>query len=102
MLRLIYHWLRHYLRNKFILVTVAFFVWMLFFDRNDILSQIKLHLYVNELKAKKAYYQQKIEEVKQDEKDLFTNEKTIEKFAREKYRMKKEDEDIFIIVEEEE
>jgi cell division protein FtsB len=53
----------------------------------------KLHSLENE----KEYYEKKIEEVEQDRKELMTNKELLEKFAREKYLMKKESEDVFII-----
>jgi cell division protein FtsB len=52
------------------------------------------------LEKEKQYYQAKIKKVEEDRKELLTNKELLEKFAREKYLMKKEKEDIFIIQEE--
>jgi len=71
---------------------------MLFFDRNNLISQFELRSKLNQLKEDKQYY---IEEIKKDRKDmleLLSNPKNLEKFAREKYLMKKDNEDIFLIV----
>jgi cell division protein FtsB len=73
---------------------------MLFLDSNDLYSQYKLLRKLNELKKEKAYYLEKIDEVKQNREQLLTNEAMLEKFAREKYLMKKSDEDLFIVIEE--
>ena len=70
---------------------------MLFFDDNDIISQVRLRLKLSEYESKKEYYQEKISEVERDHQELTTNKELLEKFAREKYLMKKPTEDIFII-----
>ena len=89
-----------YTRNFFFISGILFLFWMLFLDSNDLYSQYKLMRKLNDLKTEKAYYLQKIEEVKGDREQLLTNEAMLEKFAREKYLMKKESEDLFIIIEE--
>jgi len=73
---------------------------MLFFDRNNIISQLQLTLELKELNDKNEIFREKISEVKLDKEELFTNREALEKFAREKYWMKKPNEDIYIIVEE--
>lgn len=90
-----------YIKNKYIITTTAFVVWLLFFDKNDIVSQVELSKKLNELNKEKQYYVEEITKNKQDMIELKTNPKNLEKFAREKYLMKKDNEDIFVIVEEE-
>ena len=87
-------------RNFFFLTAFFFLMWMLFFDSNDIYSQYKLSRKLNKLEARKAYYQEKIMEVRQDREELLSNPELLEKFAREKYLMKKPSEDIYVLVEE--
>lgn len=87
------------LRNKFIVVTVVCVVWMFFFDTNSIISQYRLQSTLQELKDKKAYYEAAIQNAEQDNKDLFTDDRTREKFVREHYYMKKSDEVVFVIEE---
>ncbi len=84
-------------RNFYFLATFTFLVWMLFVDSNDLLSRFKLSRRLNTLESEKEYYQQKIKEVEKDREELMTNKELLEKFAREKYLMKKETEDVFII-----
>ena len=75
-------------------------LWMLFLDNNDVMSRIRLSRKLNSLENEKEYYQEKIKEVEKDRNELFGDKESIEKFAREKYLMKKETEDIFIVREE--
>lgn len=85
------------LRNKFIVVTAIFVVWMFFFDSNSVIKQYSLQSTLQELKDKEAYHKEEIQQTEQDNEELFTNDKTREKFARERYYMKKADEDVFVI-----
>ncbi|MTI26960.1 FtsB family cell division protein [Fulvivirga kasyanovii] len=88
-------------KNFFFLFSFFFLIWMLFIDANDLVSQIKLKNQLETLEDEKSYYLQKIEEVKKDREELLSNDQLLEKFAREKYYMKKESEDLFVVVEEE-
>ncbi len=99
-LRSLYQRIPDYLKNKYVITLAVFAVWMLFFDHNNLISQVKLRVELGKLRGQKAYFQEKIREVKKDQQELLTSTRSIEKFAREKYWMKKEHEDIFIIVEE--
>jgi len=85
-------------KNKFFLVTVAFLVWMTFFDKNDILSQYQYHQQVSKLKQERDFYQAQTDKVSTDLDELTSNPAKLEKFAREKYLMKKDNEDVFVIV----
>jgi cell division protein FtsB len=85
-------------RNFYIVTGLCFFVWMLFLDSNDLISRFKLGAKLRNLDREKAYYQEKIADVEKDRHELMTD-RLLEKFAREKYLMKKETEDIFIIQE---
>jgi cell division protein DivIC len=87
-------------RNFYIVTGLCFLVWMLFLDSNDLVSRFKLGAKLRNLNREKAYYQEKIADVEKDRHELMTDRELLEKFAREKYLMKKETEDIFIIQEE--
>ncbi|AOM78032.1 FtsB family cell division protein [Pedobacter steynii] len=88
------------IRNKYFLSVAAFIVWMLFFDKNDMLSQYEFRSEVNKLQEEKDFYERETAIVKKDLNELNTNLNTAEKFAREKYFMKKDNEDVFVIVKE--
>lgn len=90
------------LKNKYYLTAIIFVIWIAFFDRNDLITQYKYRRDLNDLKRDKEYYQEENIKIKEDLKELTTNQKQLEKFAREKYLMKKDNEDIFILVPEDE
>ena len=79
---------------------MLFLFWMSFLDSNDLYTQFRLRSQLKTLDREKEFYQQKIEEVKQEREQLLTDTEALEKFAREKYLMKKESEDLYVIVEE--
>ena len=72
---------------------------MLFIDANDFVSQYQLSNKLSTLEEERNYYFEKIETVKKDREELLSNDKLLEKFAREKYFMKKESEDVYILIE---
>ena len=85
-------------KNKYFLVSIAFLVWMIFFDKNDLFSQYQYRQQVNKLKQEREFYQKETDKVKKDLDELTSNPKKLEKFAREKYLMRKDNEDVFVIV----
>lgn len=89
-----------FFRNRYFLTFLAFSVWMLFFDQHDIISQAKLRSELYKLQDDKQYYKEEISRTKTDLDDLLDNPARLEKFAREKYLMKRENEDVFVIVRE--
>lgn len=96
----IYNALPQWLRNRYVIATLLFLLWMLLFDSNSFLSQIRMHKQVKEMLVKETFYQREIQQSNQELKELLTNNATLEKFAREHYLMKRPNEDVFIIVEE--
>lgn len=90
----------HLLKNKYLLTVIGLTVWVIFFDKNDLSTQIKLRHQVQQLEDEKNYFTTEIEQITADIKELSSNPKTLEKFGREKYLMKRDNEDIFVIVEE--
>jgi cell division protein FtsB len=73
-------------------------VWILFFDRYDLFSQLEQRKELKKLQTDRDYYKSEIEKNSKDLKELQTNPVTLEKYAREKYLMKKDDEEIFVII----
>ena len=89
-----------WLRNKYLLTTVGFAVWMIFFDDQDIITtHFKHRKEYKKLQESRLYYLDQIKTTKKELEELKSNPATLEKYAREKYRMKKDNEDLFIIVE---
>jgi len=91
-----------FMKSYYFLLGIVFLFWMLFIDNNDFLSQYKLTRQLKNFEQEKAYYTNKIEEVEKERQELLSNQVLLEKFAREKYLMKKKSEDIYVIVEKDE
>ena len=75
---------------------------MLFLDSNNFIAQYRLNKTLHELEMEKSYYETEIAKDKQSIHELMTDTTTLEKFGREKYLMKRDDEDIYLIVDEKE
>src|SRR3984957_6371505 len=84
-------------RNKYFLVSMAFIVFMIFFDKNDLFSQYQYYQQVSKLKQERDFYLKETAKVNKDLDELTSDPKKLEKFARERYLMKKDNEDVFVI-----
>lgn len=89
--------LKQIFTSKYLITGIAFAVWMLFFDRNDLPLQFKRAYELQKLKANEGHMDQKIAETKQELNLLKNNPETLEKYAREKFLMKRDNEDLFVI-----
>ena len=87
----------NFFRNKYILALTVFAVLMLFIDHNDIFNQLDRKKQLNDLLASKKFYQQQIDLTKKNLADLQNNSSALEKYAREKYLLKRDNEDIFVV-----
>lgn len=86
------------IRNKYVIASLLFLTWIIFFDENSIISHQKNKRRLYELKQQEEYYRTRIEADKEKLEDLKAGEEKLEKFAREQYYMSKPDEDVFIVV----
>ena len=89
------------LRNKYLVLFLLFILWIIFIDDYNLINQSKIKNTVDDLKIQKEFY---ISEIKSDSTELYklqNDPAEQERFAREKFLMKKENEDIFIIREKE-
>ena len=89
------------LRNKYLMAVMVFLVWLMIFDNNSLIDRVKYLNTLHEMKDEKQYYLERIDEDSRRLNELKTDRDNLEKFAREEYFMKKENEDVFVIVEEE-
>ncbi len=87
-----------FLRNKYILTVLIFVVWVSLLDSNNLVTRYKQMRELHKLKIDREYYIKRIEEDKRKLHELKTDNHNLEKFAREQYRMKKPDEDLYIIL----
>jgi cell division protein FtsB len=86
------------LKNKYYISLGIFIVYMLVFDRNDLKSQYENYKELKLLEDQRAYYIKDIAIMEKDFSDLTTDQNRLEQFGREKYLMKKDNEDVFVIV----
>lgn len=73
-------------------------VWMCIFDANDLFKQYDMYEKWRELQTEREYYLTSIETVKKERAELLSSPELLEKFARERYIMKRPGEDVFILV----
>lgn len=85
-----------FLSNRYVLIFLVFAVWMLFFDTNSYLNHRELDKEIDKLEKANSYYKKEMEHDKKIIKNL-QNPDSLERFAREEYKMKRKDEDIYII-----
>lgn len=90
----------NYLKNKYIITILLFLVWIAFFDENNWVERAQNLKELRQLNHDKEYYIEQIRKDTERLKELKTNDENLEKYAREQYLMKKEDEVVFVIVEE--
>ena len=86
------------LTNKYLIITVAFIAWMVFFDSNNVFTRAKLRDKLDDLQEEKHFY---LDEIRKDSAlthKLLTDSTELERFAREKYLMKKDNEDLYLVI----
>ena len=86
----------NFLKKTYIIIIILFVIWMIFFDTNSLLMHFELNKKIKKLENQKTYYQN---EIKKDRASIneIESDSGIEKYAREKLFMKKENEEIFLI-----
>ena len=80
--------------NKYTISALLFFAWIGFFDKNNLVTQYQLRAKVKKMERTKAEYEEKLAQAQIERNNFQTN---LEKYAREKYFMKRSNEDVFII-----
>jgi cell division protein DivIC len=89
-----------WIRNKYLITLLVFSVWLLFFDDRDVITtHFKHRIELNQLEQSRDYYLQQIENTREELDNLKSNPALMEKYAREKYWMKKDNEDLYILPE---
>jgi len=91
-----------WLKNKYLIAGSFFIIWMFFFDPKDIASDFERRNKLNELQNSEAHLKNMISESRNELGMLKDNVQSIEKYARENYMMKKDNEDLFILTPEHE
>jgi cell division protein DivIC len=88
-----------FLKNKYLIAIAAFCVVLLFLDKNDLFTQLDRRKELKELQVSRKYYTTQIAAERKELEALKSNPATLEKYAREKYLMKRDGEELFIISE---
>ena len=88
-----------WLKNKFFIALAVFTAILLFFDKNDFFTQLSRKQQLRDLQESKQYYINQINAVSTELDQMKTNPAILEKYAREKYLMKRDNEDLFVIPE---
>ena len=88
-----------FIRNKYVIVTVFFLVWVLFIDTNNLFVWIRDMGVVSSQERQKEYYREAIRQTDEKLQELTSNKNSLEKFAREQYLFHQKDEEVFIITE---
>ena len=88
-----------FLKNKYVIAILFFLVWILFFDQNNLIDRVSAVRKYKQIENEKKYYIDKIKSDTKKLEELRTDRENLEKFAREQYLMKRENEDVFIITE---
>ena len=84
----------------YVLTLTGLLVWVIFFDGSNLIAQFRLWQKLSDLENQQEYYVDELKKVKIEEKEVMGNPVSMEKFAREKYLMKKSGETVFVIVDE--
>lgn len=87
-----------WLFNKYVLSVVSFIIWLLFFDKNDFFTQRDLNKQLKKLYEEKRYYEMAIQKNKSTIEDFKNNIKNVEQYARERYWMKKDNEEVYVVL----
>lgn len=85
-----------FIANRYFVVALGFFVWMLFFDQRDFFQQRERTAELKKVQAAKKYYQEEIEKTKQQLNNLQNNPTSVEKYARERYLLRREGEEVYL------
>ncbi|HTN37642.1 MAG TPA: septum formation initiator family protein [Arachidicoccus sp.] len=86
-----------YLKNKYIIAVLVFLMLIFFYDRNDIFVQLERSEQLNTLQKSKSFYQNEIDKTKKELTSLEGSPRAVEKYAREHFFMKKDNEEVFIV-----
>ncbi|WP_026966230.1 FtsB family cell division protein [Algoriphagus terrigena] len=88
-----------YSRNFYVLASLFFVFWMVFIDSSNVVNHFRLSQKLSQLEDQKEFYLEKKDTINAEREELLSNPKLLEKFARERYLMKKPTEDLYVIVE---
>lgn len=86
------------MKNRYVYTSLGLFIYILFFDANDLISQLRLQWQISETEEQIEKYHEDTKAIEERITELTTDMQSLEKFAREQYRMKRPNEEIFVIL----
>ncbi len=86
------------LRNRYALVFICFVLYITFIDTHDVITQFKHKYKLHQIEKEMEFLESSIKNARLQTEDLTTNKASLEKHAREQYRMKRENEEVFVII----
>lgn len=96
----VFRFLTRLTSNFYLGTSLLFAVWITFFDGNDLVTLFSNQMKLRETESEIAYYKDQIENVRKEQERLQGNPAALERFARERFLMKKDEEEVFIYLEE--
>ena len=96
-LKNLYEKIPSYLKNKYVIIISLFIIWIVFFDNYNLIRQSKIKKEIKQLEENKNFYSKEIKKDSTEYHELLNIDEKKEKFAREKFLMRKENEDVYII-----
>ncbi|MCP9767731.1 septum formation initiator family protein [Lacihabitans sp. LS3-19] len=84
----------------YIISSVIMLIWLIFFDRSNLIKQFDMAMELRQLETQKVFFEKQLEDIKKEEKEVLGTYSSLEKYAREKYLMKKDGETVFVLVDE--
>lgn len=88
-----------FVRNKYLVTSLAFVIWITFFDSNNLIEWSRVVLNIGQQESQKEYYKESIKSTEEKLRELTSNRDSLEKYAREQYLFKGDDEEVFIVEE---
>lgn len=95
-----WHKIPSFFKRFYFLIGGTFLIWMMLFDSSDFFTQYQLRRKLQNLKKEKIFYLKGVKKLRKDNEALVNDQDECERFAREKYLMKKRQEDVYIVVDE--
>ena len=96
-LKNLYEKIPSYLKNKYVIIITLFIIWIVFFDNYNLIRQSKIKKEIKQLEENKNFYSKEIKKDSTEYQELLNSDEKKEKFAREKFLMRKKNEDVYII-----
>jgi|688.fasta_scaffold83473_6 hypothetical protein len=86
--------------NKYKITIILFIIWVVFIDNNSFITLYSRYKQINEINKQISFYKVELSKTEEEYKALFNKKTYFEKFVRERYFLKKENEDLFIFSQE--